>query len=300
MKILMITNPGAGFNKGLKAGEKTALLLKGSGIEVDHKISRFPGHTIEIIKNHYGDRYDAVVGVGGDGTLYEIINGIFKVTDNPDIPIGIIPVGTGNSFSRDINVHSIEDGVEAILSADKIKVDVGIYRWFGKQYYFINVLGVGFVADVCKKAYNFRNLGALSYIMGVFIITAGLKSFDLQLTIDGEVYKRKNCFIEFCNSRYTAGNMLMAPHARLDDGYLDIILLNDISKFGLIRSFPSVFTGKHVKNPHVEVFKGKQINVITSEPKVLTPDGEVFGTTPIEVDIRPQAVYIFKKGNLEL
>jgi diacylglycerol kinase (ATP) len=113
------------------------------------------------------------------------------------------------------------------------------------------------------------------------------------MTIDGKVYQRDYIFAEICNSTKTGGNMIMAPEAKIDDGLLDVILLNDISKLNLLKVFPLIFKGTHVLDSHVETFTCKQIKIVTETPQRLTPDGEVFGTTPIEVSILPNKINMF-------
>jgi diacylglycerol kinase family enzyme len=90
----------------------------------------------------------------------------------------------------------------------------------------------------------------------------------------------------------------MAPEAEIDDGVLDIILLNDISRLKLLKSFPLIFKGAHVTIPQVEVFRGKKISVTTDTPKILTPDGEVFGHTPIDVEVLPKCLKVYGKWHI--
>ena len=113
------------------------------------------------------------------------------------------------------------------------------------------------------------------------------------MTIDGTAYQREYIFTEICNSTKTGGNMIMAPDAQIDDGLLDIILLNNISKLNLLKVFPQIFKGTHVHDSHAETFKGRHIKIVTETPQRLTPDGEVFGTTPIEVSILPSKINMF-------
>jgi diacylglycerol kinase (ATP) len=293
MKLFLILNPTAGKNKGERAIAKATPLLEKAGIQFELKISEFSGHAIKIAEEFDPSKYDGIVAVGGDGTLFEILNGLLKSNPDFDLPIGQIPVGTGNSFIKDLGIHTIEDAVEKIVGGKTQQVDAGHFKYPEGENFFINLLGTGFVSNVAHQAGKYKALGPLSYIIGVFEEVIQLKSVPLELTIDGKVYQRDYIFTEICNSTKTGGNMIMAPDAKIDDGLLDVILLNDISKFNLLKVFPQIFKGTHVNDSHVETFKGKHIKIVTETPQRLTPDGEVFGTTPIEVSILPNKITMF-------
>ena len=293
MKIFLILNPAAGKNKGEKAVKKALPLLESKGIQSEVQTSNYEGHSIQLARDFDPSKYDGIVGVGGDGTLFEILNGLLKKHETFDLPIGQIPVGTGNSFSKDLDIQSVEDAVEKIAGGNTRKVDVGFFKYPEGENYFINLLGTGFVANVAHRAKKYKTLGPMSYVLGVFEEVVQLKPVPLEMTIDGTVYQRDYIFAEICNSTKTGGNMIMAPDAQIDDGLLDIILLNNISKLNLLKVFPQIFKGTHIHDSHAETFKGRHIKIVTETPQRLTPDGEVFGTTPIEVSILPSKINMF-------
>lgn len=293
MKLCLIVNPVAGKNKGEKAIRQAASLLDKKGISYEIKISEFAGSTVQIARELDTSKFDGIIAVGGDGTLFEMLNGLLKGNSNFDLPMGQIPVGTGNSFIKDLGIETIADAVEKITAGKTQKVDVGLFKYPEGEHFFINLLGTGFVSNVAHRAGKYKSFGPLSYIIGVFEEVVNLKSVPVELTIDGTVYQRDYIFAEVCNSTKTGGNMIMAPAAKINDGLLDVILLNSISKLNLLKLFPQIFKGTHILDSHVESFKGKQIKIITETPQRLTPDGEVFGTTPIEVAILPNQITMF-------
>ncbi|HEX9973316.1 MAG TPA: diacylglycerol kinase family protein [bacterium] len=293
MKLLLIVNPVAGKNKGDKAIREATPLLAEKGIQYDVKISEYSGHATQIAREFDPSKFDGIVAVGGDGTLFEILNGLLKTHRDFVLPIGQIPVGTGNSFIKDLNIQTIADAVGKIAGGKTRKVDVGFFKYPEGEHYFINLLGTGFVANVAHRAGKYKALGPLSYVIGVFEEVARLHPIPMEMTIDGQVFQRDYIFAEICNSTKTGGNMIMAPDAKIDDGLLDVILLNDISKLNLLKVFPQIFKGTHVNDSHVETFKGRHIKIVTETPQRLTPDGEVFGTTPIEVSILPNKIAMF-------
>jgi diacylglycerol kinase (ATP) len=293
MKLFLILNPAAGKNKGEKAMEKATPLLEKAGIQFELKVSEFSGHAITLGREFDPSKFDGIVAVGGDGTLFEILNGLLKSNPDFDLPVGQIPVGTGNSFIKDLAINSIEDAVEKIAGGKTQQVDVGHFKYPEGEHFFINLLGTGFVSNVAHQAGKYKALGSLSYVLAVLEEVVQLRSVPLELTIDGKVYQRNYIFTEICNSTKTGGNMIMAPDAKIDDGFLDVVLLNDISKFNLLKVFPQIFKGTHVNDSHVETFKGKHIKIVTETSQRLTPDGEVFGTTPIEVTILSNKITMY-------
>ena len=294
MKALLLYNPQAGHGRGKKNLPEVESLLTKHGIDFDLYLTDYPEHGIEIVRAADFGNYDCLLAAGGDGTLFEVINGYYKNTSSKKIPLGILPIGTGNAFARDLNLDNshIEDAIKIIQKKNPRKVDVGYFKTHGQEYYYLNILGMGFVADVTETAHKLKLFGNLSYTLGVFYRTIFLKSTNVTLEIDGKTIERESTFIEISNTRYTA-NFLMAPNAKIDDGLLDITLAGKFSRYRLLQCFPKIFTGEHIYLDEVETFQAKRITIHTDESKVLAPDGELVGITPVEIKCLPQAIEVF-------
>lgn len=293
MKILLLVNPAAGHKRGKEAAQKTLTLFRQQGVDVTCIYSEYAGHLVEIAAREVTGNWDGIAALGGDGTLFEVINGMMRGNSDLPIPLGVLPVGTGNSFSRDLHAHTLENAVQAISSGKTRKIDLGRCDYQGGTFYFINILGFGFVADVAQKASLYKKLGSLSYVIGVFIITKNLQSYSLDFEIDGKAYQRENVFVEISNSTKTGGDMIMAPAAKIDDGLLDVIVLNKISRFGILSTLPKIFKGAHVQIPQIETFQGRTMRFVPAVDKVLTPDGEITGRTPVSVSVIPGKIKVF-------
>lgn len=295
MKIFYLCNPASHGGKGAKFFTLIINEFEKKNIIPDSVQTKYAGHATEIIRELDFTKYDGIALSGGDGTLFEVINGYFTNTSAKKIPIGVIPVGRGNAFARDINLfpEKWENAVNAIASGKTRMVDVGFCKTPIEQFYFINILGLGFVTDVAKTAFKLRALGHLSYILGVLFRTIFLKSFNLKIEIDEKVFDRENVFTEISNTCYTGKDFFMAPSALIDDGYLDITLLNKLSRLKILQALPKIFTGDHVKMKEVEVLRAKKIKIETDEPKLLTPDGQLIGTTPIEINCLEKSIEVF-------
>lgn len=174
------------------------------------------------------------------------------------------------------------------------KVDAGCFQSHGQAYYFLNILGLGFVADVTETAKKLKKLGNISYTLGVLHRTIMLNSNKMSIQIDDQLLEKRCTFVEISNTRYTA-NFLMAPGAKIDDGLLDVTIAGKMTRRRLLTCFPKIFTGEHVDLPEIETYQAKKIKIECDETKVLTPDGELIGITPVTVECIQGAVEVFWK-----
>ena len=296
MKVLLIYNAYAAHKRAKKILPDVEACFNDKNIKFDLQLTDYPEHAVDIVGKADFSQYDGVIAAGGDGTLFEVINGYYKNPDTGKIPLGVLPIGTGNAFARDfeLDVSRWENAVEIIKLGKPRYVDVGKYHTHGQDYYFLNILGLGFVADVGKTAHKLKIFGNVAYTFGVFYQMVFLKAYRVKIEADGKTFERENIFVEISNTRYTA-NFLMAPNAEIDDGLLDVTLLGKATRRRLIQCFPKIFTGEHIHLDEVEQFKAKKISVETDIPKVLTPDGELVGITPVQVECLHQAVPVFWK-----
>jgi len=291
MKIALIANPYSGGKKGKKVIPEVERQLQKKKIGYDLYITQYHRHAESILEEINVGNYDALVSLGGDGTNFQILNALLKNHKSENMPaLGIIPVGRGNSFARDLDIKTTRDGINAVARQGTRAVDVCSFTSGKERFYFVNLTGFGFVTDVAGTAVKFRCLGDLSYVIGVLIQTVGLCFHDMTIEIDGKQISGKNCFVEFCNSRYTGGSMLMAPDAEIDDGFFDVVVAGPIGRMSLLATLPKLFKGTHGDNPAVRFFKAKKVTVTTTPSKALLPDGEIFGTTPTEINIHPKLV----------
>ncbi|NOX37277.1 MAG: diacylglycerol kinase family lipid kinase [Calditrichaeota bacterium] len=296
MRLLLVYNPRAANWRARKLLPEVEAEFDRYGVAFDLALTDYPEHAVEIVRNADFSRYDGIVAAGGDGTLFEVINGYFRNTGSKKIPLGILPIGTGNAFARDLELEASrwKEAVSIIVGGKTRTVDVGQFRTHGQVYYYLNIIGLGFVADVTRTASKLKIFGNLSYTLGVLFHTITLNAFPIILELDGRVIERENIFVEVSNTRYTS-NFLIAPNARIDDGLLDVILVNRLSRFRLLKAFPKVFTGEHIHMDEVDVFQVQRVVIRTPEPKVLSPDGELVGITPVEIECLPRAVEVFWK-----
>ncbi|MCP3872507.1 MAG: diacylglycerol kinase family lipid kinase [Desulfobacteraceae bacterium] len=286
MKVALIVNPYSGDKKGEKLLPLVEKQLMLNNIDFHTYTSLYHEHILKITSELKIKQYDAIIAMGGDGTNFHVLNGLltaFKPKTLP--PLGIIPVGSGNSFAKDLNVYNFNDGIRAIINNKPKWIDICSFTQAKKKYYFINLTGIGFVTDVAKTAQKFKYLKDFSYIIGVFYRTIILKSHYMEIEIDNKQISQENCFVEFCNSRFTGGNMMMAPDAEIDDGFMDIIIVGKLTRTQLLITLPKIYKGTHVSHPAVRYLKTKKARIKTWPDKTLLPDGELFGATPSTIKV---------------
>lgn len=268
--------------------------LRQRGIRYRLHLSRSTAQAAQIVSRLPLDACDAAATLGGDGTNYQLLNTLLRADENRQLPpLGIIPCGRGNSFARDLGLGSVEDGLDALAGGCLQPVDVCRFTQPDGPRYFVNLMGLGFVTDVAVTAARLPWLGDAGYAVGVFHRVLGLKPHLLTLGVDGERIEADNCFVEICNSRFTGGAMCMAPDARLDDGFFDVVLLAPLSRLKLIASFPRIYQGTHGNLKEIRFIRARRATIVTAPVKRLLPDGEVFGVTPTHVDILPRRVAYF-------
>ncbi len=286
MKIALVVNPVSGGKHAKNKIPWVINSLENRGVEADVYLSRYKGHIRKIARDLNLSEYEAVAAMGGDGTNFHMINGLLERRDPDQLPpLAVLPAGSGNSFARDLDILSLEQGIEAIARNAPRPVDLLCFSREKPCFYFVNLMGLGFVTDVARTAERFKRFGDFSYVLGILYRVLFLKSVSMELEVDGQCFSGPNCFVEFCNSRYTGGNMLMAPGARIDDGLMDIIIAGPMSRKRLVQSLPRIYSGTHVRMGEVLCIRGKNARIRTRTPKALLPDGEIWESTPGTVTI---------------
>jgi len=225
-----------------------------------------------------------VVAVGGDGTVNEVLNGIFGY----NVPLGILPVGRGNDFFRTISNSRILDVIlKPFLDIPKFNmVDVGRMN----DRYFINVAGVGFDAMVAGISEPVRFLGPVAYLGSALVGLLKNKGIRLKLNIDGNKIDMNALMIAIANGRYFGGKMLIAPEASPWDGKFDVCLIENASKLEVLKTLPKVYSGKHIYHPKVKTFKAEYLEITSTGNMPVEMDGEIFYTDRLKIEMIPRSV----------
>ncbi len=296
-RFLAIVNPAAGGGKSAKLAGPALARLREKGLKVDVIASTGPGHALQLAREAYAQGYRHFLAVGGDGTAHEILNGVF--VRNPNVErtsLGFLPLGTGNSFLRDFTNDGAEASVQALLENRTRPVDLLRLTHASGEIFSFNILSVGFTADVGALTNRvFKPLGHLGYLLGVLVRLVQLKRRPFVLRTDDETSwdERPSLFLTFNNSRYTGGNMLIAPLADPSDGLIEFVRWGPISRLGLIRNLPTLYDGSHLKHPLASRKAVKRVEFNISSPVDVLIDGEIFSLVCKSLDVLPSAVDIY-------
>jgi len=292
MKVLIIYNPHAGGGRARRLLPAIRKYLDGKAITAEFLMTEARGHATTLAEGSDFTPFDAVVAAGGDGTLFEVLNGFLRNPGAHKPALGLIPNGTGNAFMKELGLRKSDwrKAIDIIALKQTRALDVGRLQAQGQTWHFLNIVGMGFIADIAATAARLKWLGNFAYTLAVLLRLPWLKAQRLRLEFDGKFVEREAVFVEVANSSYTGTSFLIAPKARLDDGLLDVVLLKRISRIGLLRLFRTVFDGSHIRHPQVEYLQVRSITVTEPIPGRLVPDGEILGRSPACFECLPGAV----------
>jgi len=295
LKLLVIHNPGAAAGRAAGLRQAMADCMRAHGLAAEFLDLPGPGQAAALLAQADLTRVDGIVVTGGDGSLFETVNGLAACCGFDCPPLGIVPVGTGNAFARDLGLEPGDwrRAIGIIAGGAVRAVDVAEVSSGRATFHFLNILGLGFVVRAGRMAQRFKMLGRGAYTAGTLAALARLGTHRLEIELDGTVLQEPAVFVEVSNSRFTGTRFLMAPAARLDDGRLDVTLVRPLSRLRLLRLFPSVYEGGHVRYPEVFTAQAAHVRLLAPPELPLAVDGEFAGRTPVDIHCRPGALRFF-------
>jgi len=301
-KWLIIVNPNAGHEKGKKDWSTIAALLTKYGIEFDPRFTVRRRHAIDLTREGIGEGYRKILAVGGDGTMNEVVNGVFTqdVLPTTSISLGMITVGTGNDWGKMFGIPTdYEEAVKILAAANTRLQDTGIVTYYHgimrESRYFLNIAGLGFDAVVVKRTNLQKDRGHKGKALYMINLLRSLLFYRHTVTsvaIDGNIIQDDVFTISIGIGRFSGGGMMQTPNAIPDDGLFDITIIRKIRKGDVIMSLKMLYDGTILNHPKISGFTGREI-AIDSDPLIhLEADGESLGHSPIEFRIMPKSVNI--------
>lgn len=294
--FLAVVNPAAGGGRCRKLVGPVLERLKAGGVKVEVVETTAPGQATEQTRDAYSRGYRRFIAVGGDGTSYEIVNGLFPAKHPGEPPtLAFLPLGTGNSFLRDFSDGGVEFAIDALLAGRSTACDVLRLTHKDGVIHYINLLSMGFSADVATlRARRFSGWGELGYQTSIFISLARFRRRPFPLQVDGEkqIDRRPCLFLTFSNSKFTGGTMMIAPKAEVNDGLIEFVRWGPIGRVGLIRNLPTLYDGTHIHHPLAERRAVKRIDFHLDEPVDIMVDGEVITLHCQTLDVLPSVLNV--------
>jgi YegS/Rv2252/BmrU family lipid kinase len=292
--VCLIVNPAAGGGRAGRAAPSVERALRGHGLTVRRADTRDLPHARELALEA-ARRGETVVALSGDG----IVGAIADVLRNsPGAILGVLPGGRGNDLARVLGIP--EDPVAAcatIANGIARAVDLGLVSPLDSAeagHAFVGIASVGFDSDANRIANHAPAwLGGLVYAYGALRALASWQParFEIELDPPGERHIVSGYSVGACNSKAYGGGMLAAPDALLDDGLLDVLLVEDVGKMGFLTGIlPKVFSGDHVHHPGVHVHRAREITISCERPFAMYADGDPIGDLPVRVRALPGAI----------
>lgn len=287
-KTAFIINPKAGRGKTLRVWRKLEPILQAAKQPYQVFFTRFRGDGTTLAGKARADGAELIVGVGGDGTLLEVINGM----DLKKNLFGIIPAGTGNGFRRSLKIPG--DCYRAFLGLSQWKpkaIDLGTINGM----YFLNVVGFGFDAAVARQATVKNKVlkGYPAFVTAAFANLATFGSFPAKVNYDDQIVEeKKTLMVVISNGKFYGGRLSIAPQARLDDGKLDLCVIRKVDPFTTTVLGFKAFFQKHLGHKAIYTATCKEVTIHADASVPVHIDGEVLGSLPAKIAVSPCALQI--------
>lgn len=299
MTIGVVMNPIAG-------GGRMAAVWPAMGAALQDRLGRFDlmrtsrtGDATAMAQRFAEDGKTLVIAAGGDGTAGEVADGILRA--RRDVQIGLLPVGTGRDFARSLGLTRGGNGVDAIASGRTRALDAGRISYLDDsgrpaERHFVNIASFGLSGPTDRAVNRLKQKGHASgkLIFLYHAVTQLLRyrPLDVRVVLDGsETIEARVAVVAVANGRFFGGGMKIAPDARIDDGFFDVVIIRADNKLRLIRDLPLLYTGRHVGLDIVTIRRARRVEVLpVGEAALLDVDGESPGRLPASVEILPGAL----------
>ena len=291
MRALLVLNPTAGGGRAGRMAPRVAELLVAHGVEVDQHQTRSL-EDARVAACEAARDVDAVAAMGGDGTVGACAAGLADAGPGAGAALAVIPAGGGNDAARSLGLPARDPLAAAALLTRLRRRPADLATVAGRGY--LNVAGAGFDSEVNRVAN--QHLGWAGnhprYVGAVLAQLAVGRTNRFRLVLDGHAQEVTGWLIAVANGPSYGGGMHVAPRASLADGLLDVIVIADIGKLEFLRTFPKVFTGRHIEHPAVAVHRAAKVELDADRPLHVYADGEPAGTLPATFGVRPAALTV--------
>lgn len=292
--IGVVVNPKANRGKGQQSGEQVFQELAKRGIAAINLSGPDAKTALERGQLAISEQeLSGVIAVGGDGTAQLGVN----LCVPNQLPLGLIPAGSGNDQARELGIprNSVSEAVEHLVNrlSNPRRVDAMRVKTNTREFWSLGSISAGFDALCAQRANGLRwPKGPNSYVAAMLLELPRFEPIEYHLDVDGEKRTLKAMLCGVANVKNFGGGMKISPSSDITDGELEVFILHEVSRPKLLRIFPTVYSGKHVDYPEVEIFKAKSVS-ISNDGFPMTCDGELIGPAPFSVEVHPGALQVF-------
>ena len=284
-RVALLANPHAGSGRTPALVGPAVARLRAGGLQVEPIAALDAGHAADLARTAVADGVDALVVLGGDGA----VNLAAQAVVGTDVPLGILPSGTGNDMARALGIPlNPLAAVETVLSGHLRRVDVG--RVAGRV--FLSVLSSGFDSRVSERANRMTwPRGPARYRLAMLAELRVFRPVPYEIVLDGTRWRTDAMLVAVGNGPMYGGRMRVCPGADLADGLLDVTVVSPLPTAQFLRIFPSVYAGRHVESPAVRTERARTVSL--SAPSMSAyGDGEPFGPLPVTAEAVPAALTV--------
>jgi diacylglycerol kinase (ATP) len=290
MKSFTIINPYAGKSSSGPSLYTIDQVLHESGIENEFVFTHKPGDATRFASEAASNGYDIVIAAGGDGSINEVVNGLAE----KGITLGIIPVGTANVLSRELNIPLDAEKAAKIIGNGNIKkIDLG----YANGRYFTLMAGIGFDAQVVHSVIHPLKdvIGGAAYVLKGLELLTHFEAAQITLTMPEQTYIGNAFLVIVANASTYAYQVKVVPDAIYDDGLIDICIFEKpiSDKIGFARHLADIFLNMHLYKDYVKFFRTTSARLESEREIPVQLDGDPFSTTPIDISIKPGALPVF-------
>lgn len=291
-RVAVLLNPISGRGLSRRIYSEVAPTLASHGLPSEVFETRHAHHGEEIVRELNLSEFGALIALGGDGTVHDVLNGMLTRPDGRTLPIGVIPAGAGNALAWDLGMADPKSAAQRITRFQTRSVDVAEVRIGQRTRFALNIVGWGLAADINRLADRMRMLGRHRYIVAAILEVLRLKRPIASLRVNGNASEEVLVFALGSLTRYTGAGMKIAPEAVLDDGLIDLLLVRNPSRLEILKVLPKVFSGDHMGHPELEYRKVGEFSIFSETPGVLNLDGETYPERNCSVRVIPRRIEI--------
>jgi len=283
----------------LGAQEKVAAVeqaMRAAGLDYPLMLTEYPGHATQLARQAVADGCTTVIAGGGDGTINEVVNGLFQAAGAgaPELPtaLGILPLGSANDLAAALNLPGdLTEACRVLARGQSRRIDVGCVN----GHYFVNNSAVGLEPVVTIAQHQMRWIkGTARYVAAALKTIIAAKEWHMRVEWDTGMYDGPLVLVSVGNGIRTGGAFYFTPRSKLDDGKFDFVYALAMSRLNMFALLPKTFTGKHIGHSKVGYFKSRSVRVTASPATPIQADGEVIETAATEIlfEIVPQKLQV--------
>ena len=269
MRYCLIVNPVAGGGRSLTVLEKANQRFQAAGVDYAVRLTTSPGEAVFLAAQASSEAYDAVVSVGGDGTLCEVAHGLA----GSGCPLGILPGGRGNDYCRCVGIpeKDTDRAIQILLDGHSRAVDIMRVN----DLVGLNVSSVGFDEEVVRNSRRFAWFKGLSYVISVFYTILHYRSLPLRIQVDDGLYEQPTFLVAAgCGTHY-GGGINVLPEADPADGLMDVCVIDPVTRAQVVRLLPKFMKGQHKHFSFVHMTRARHVVVESDVPFHVNMDGEL-------------------------